>query len=352
MASAQKPVLVALQGGGALGAFTAGVLQSMLADQKVKIEGISGTSAGAVNGLLLASALAGPYVNGSGMCAARGKLAGFWNALSLQSYQNASYRSWWDFAAALWNDPWKPEKAQAKLSPIIPMLRRYVLEREMAELRDGRGPLLLVDASEVGSDRERLFYGSSLSYEAVAASAALPPLTPYVPIGGKLYADGMKNGSNPPLIHLLDVYEQERGDPPQDIIVILINPVDPKGTDVHAEWQRKMNVRVLREMQEVAESGRARLHPIIFDMPAHWTLHHRYDPDPKHIAHLQRLGHLAYQQFAETSLLNIGVKTSYTPDLHAPPRKVRAGGSPVRPGGHVSARGGARGGARAQMGPA
>src|SRR5215207_3202601 len=75
--AAAKPINLALQGGGAHGAFTWGVLDQLLADGRLEIEGISGTSAGAINAVMVADGLArgGPEE-------ARARLANFWRAVS------------------------------------------------------------------------------------------------------------------------------------------------------------------------------------------------------------------------------------------------------------------------------
>src|SRR5947208_12304792 len=73
----RKKINIALQGGGAHGAFTWGVLDHLLADDRFIIEGISGASAGAINGVMIADGLArgGPEE-------ARKRLAEFWRAAS------------------------------------------------------------------------------------------------------------------------------------------------------------------------------------------------------------------------------------------------------------------------------
>src|SRR6187402_2059601 len=84
----KKKINLALQGGGAHGAFTWGVLDHLLADERLDIEGISGTSAGAINAVMLADGLArgGPEE-------ARKRLADFWRAASLDGKLPALQRS-------------------------------------------------------------------------------------------------------------------------------------------------------------------------------------------------------------------------------------------------------------------
>src|ERR1700761_4235340 len=75
----RKPINLGLQGGGAHGAFTWGVLDQLLDDGRLAIEGISGSSAGAVNAIMLADGLAR-----GGPAEAKQRLAEFWRAASLR----------------------------------------------------------------------------------------------------------------------------------------------------------------------------------------------------------------------------------------------------------------------------
>src|SRR6202045_1343043 len=115
MASPKK-INLALQGGGAHGAFTWGVLDSLLADPRIEIEGISGASAGAINAVMLADGLArgGPQ-------AARKRLAGIWRAigsngelwevqravtdrlLSFGPYEGSTAQAWIETLSRLWS---------------------------------------------------------------------------------------------------------------------------------------------------------------------------------------------------------------------------------------------------------
>ena len=78
---ARKPINLALQGGGAHGAFTWGVLDQVLADGRLAIEGISGASAGAINAALVADGL-----RRGGPEQARERLADFWRAVSVDGH--------------------------------------------------------------------------------------------------------------------------------------------------------------------------------------------------------------------------------------------------------------------------
>ena len=77
MTTETKPVNLALQGGGAHGAFTWGVLDRLLEDGRITFEGVSGTSAGAMNAVLLADGLMQDWADGS-----RRLLHDFWRDVS------------------------------------------------------------------------------------------------------------------------------------------------------------------------------------------------------------------------------------------------------------------------------
>src|ERR1700723_1825893 len=94
----QKPVSLALQGGGAHGAFTWGVLDRLLEDGRIRIEGISGTSAGAINAALVAQG----HIKG-GAAGARAELDRFWRRLSELGWLSPVHRGWYERAMGTWN---------------------------------------------------------------------------------------------------------------------------------------------------------------------------------------------------------------------------------------------------------
>src|ERR1019366_8809220 len=135
MASPKK-INLALQGGGAHGAFTWGVLDSLLADPRIKIEGISGASAGAINAVMLADGLArgGPQE-------ARKRLADIWRAvsgngdlsevqrtvtdrlLSFVPYEGTPAQAWFDTLSSLWS-PY--DFNPLNINPLKGLIERFV----------------------------------------------------------------------------------------------------------------------------------------------------------------------------------------------------------------------------------
>src|SRR5258708_20354636 len=93
-----RTVNLALQGGGAHGALTWGVLDRVLEDDRIRIEGISGTSAGAINAAVLAEG----HMKG-GAAGARAELDRFWRRLSELGWLSPVHRGWYERATGTWN---------------------------------------------------------------------------------------------------------------------------------------------------------------------------------------------------------------------------------------------------------
>lgn len=201
----QRVLNLALQGGGAHGAFTWGVLDRLLEDSSIIFDAVSGTSAGAVNAVLFA---AGLVENGS--AGALEKLARFWSGIcrnpggdsaagglidalspQLQHWQQAGLDLLGKFLAPAQFNP-------LDINPMRALLRELVdFERLRAE-----GPALFIAATDAATGRKRIFTRREISLEAVMASACLPQLHQAVEIDGRQYWDG-GYVSNPPLLPLV-----------------------------------------------------------------------------------------------------------------------------------------------------
>ena len=191
---------LALEGGGAHGAFTWGVLDRLLEEPDLEIGAISATSAGAVNAVALAAGLAE-----GGTAAARAKLRGVWEAVAKAGVpdllrlnpllagfsrsqavaQVASFLSPYDFNP-LGFDPFRK------------LLEAHV---DFALLRTSAGPELMIAATNAATARARLFRRRELTVECVLASACLPTLHHAVIIDGEAYWDGGFS-ANPDLVTL------------------------------------------------------------------------------------------------------------------------------------------------------
>lgn len=210
-------VAIACQGGGSHAAFAAGVLAELLSPGmrgRFELVGISGTSGGA-----LCAALVWSGMLAGGADEAVRRLLAFWRDVEATDFWDAALNAWAVAASRL---PLTQEVSPYTYQPVAePLLRRLLarhveLERLPAGARDV--PKLLVGATEVLTGERAVFLGEDISYDALVASAAIPPLYRAVAIGPRLYWDGLFS-TNPPIRDLTDLPE-----PPDEIWVVQLNP--------------------------------------------------------------------------------------------------------------------------------
>ena len=220
-----KRINVALQGGGAHGAFTWGVLDRLLEDERIEIEAISGTSAGAMNGVVVAEGL----VEG-GRHRARAQLTEFWQAVSEATLASPLRRSSWDVMFSSWSldhnpavafyDMWTRLVSPYVFNPLdINPLRDLVLAQiDFDRVRSCRSMKLFISATDVQTGRIRIFSGDDVTIDAVMASACLPHVFQAVEIDGVPYWDGGFVG-NPALFPFIDHCVSA------DVLLVQINPI-------------------------------------------------------------------------------------------------------------------------------
>ncbi|TAL16581.1 MAG: patatin-like phospholipase family protein, partial [Aquabacterium sp.] len=172
---AQPTVNLALQGGGAHGAFTWGVLDALLEDGRVAFDGISGTSAGAMN----AVALADGWMRG-GREGARQALAGFWQEVA-QRWQRSQPGLGLRGSDAPWNRmlrQWASSFSPYELNPLGHDPLREVVQAcfDFERLRRESPFRLYIAATEVRTGRLQLFREGELDASRLLASACLPTL--------------------------------------------------------------------------------------------------------------------------------------------------------------------------------
>jgi len=221
---------LALQGGGAHGAFTWGVLDRLLEEDGLAIEGVSGTSAGAMNGAVMVSG----FVK-NGKEGARRALDNFWHGVSEYSPVGLVHRSPFDQMTDNWNTDQSPSVAafEALFSlvspyqlnpfnfhPLRPLLEELV---DFNALQSCKPMKLFVSATNVRTGRNRIFDHQNLTIDALIASACLPTMFQSVEIDGDPYWDGGYTG-NPALYPM--VYQCAS----RDIAVVQINPIERPGT--------------------------------------------------------------------------------------------------------------------------
>ncbi len=210
-----RQINLALQGGGAHGAFTWGVLDRLLQDETIDIGWISGASAGAVNAVAVAVGLAE-----GGRAGARAKLTAVWEAVAkagvpdlvrLNPFLAGMTRSDTFASMATMFSPY--DFNPLGFDPFRKLLEAHL---DFTLLRTQKGPELLIAATEVATGRARLFRRRELTVECVLASACLPTLHHAVEIDGVAYWDGGFS-ANPDLVTLA------RESPIVDTLVIQLN---------------------------------------------------------------------------------------------------------------------------------
>lgn len=219
-----KRVNLALQGGGAHGAFTWGVLDYLLEDGRLSFSGVSGASAGAVNAVMLADGLAR-----GGPAEARKRLAEFWRAASLGGELPGPQRAVLDRMLALFPAGGSPLQMfvdamsrfmspydfnPLNINPLKSLIERFV---DFEIIRNYRNLELFISATNVKSGRLRVFRREDISADVVMASAALPHVFRAVEVEGEPYWDGGFTG-NPPLLPLISSNSD-------DVLLIQIAPL-------------------------------------------------------------------------------------------------------------------------------
>jgi NTE family protein len=222
----RKKINLALQGGGAHGAFTWGVLHHLLSDERLVIEGVSGASAGAVNAIMLADGLAR-----GGPAEAQRRLADFWRAVSFDGHlppaqrtvvdrllsflpaEGTPMQAWFD-AMARFLSPY--DFNPLNLNPLRDLIERFV---DFDAVRAAPSPQVFVSATNVRTGRLRIFRHDKLSADVIMASACLPLLFRAVEVDGMPYWDGGYMG-NPAIFPFFTTTASE------DVVVVQINPLE------------------------------------------------------------------------------------------------------------------------------
>lgn len=241
-----KHLALALQGGGSHGAFTWGVLDRLLEEPLLDLDGFSGTSAGAMNATVLAYGL---HQGGAqhGRALARELLDQFWYMVADQARNSPLQPAWWDAWLGQGNMDYSPGYLLSEvtsiffspyqlnpldLNPLRGILQEIV---DFDSLRSCNATQLFLAATNVRRGRVKVFTLPEISCDAVLASACLPYLFKAVTIDGEDYWDGGFMG-NPPIFPLID------GTPGCDILLVQINPINIERTpQTAAEIRDRVN---------------------------------------------------------------------------------------------------------------
>jgi NTE family protein len=220
-----KMIELALQGGGAHGAFTWGVLDRLLEDDRIVIEGICGTSAGAMNAVVVADGL-----DIGGEEGARQALKKFWSGVSKAGEFSPFKRTWIDRLLGRWTLDFSPgyhifdtlsrlispyQMNPLNINPLRDLISSLV---DFEHVRHAEGIKLFVVATNVRTGKQKIFKRQEMTVDMVMASACLPFVFQAVEIDGEAYWDGGYMG-NPALFPLVDDCQS------QDIVIVQINPL-------------------------------------------------------------------------------------------------------------------------------
>jgi NTE family protein len=257
VAAATKTLTLALQGGGAHGAFTWGVLDRLLEDDRIGFEGVSATSAGAMNAAVMAYGLAV-----GGRPGARRALGAFWRRISEAAAVGPLQPSWLDRLMGNHSLEMSPSFVMFDLmtrlmSPYQFNPQNYnplrkVLEASIDFARLGDCPMkIFLSATNVRTGKIKVFEKGEIGPEAVLASGCLPFLFQAVEIDGEHYWDGGYMG-NPAIFPLIYGCEAT------DVLIVHINPLErpelpTTATDILNRINEiSFNSSLMREMRAIS----------------------------------------------------------------------------------------------------
>ncbi len=252
----RKPVNLALQGGGAHGAFTWGVIDRLLEDGRIEFDAVSGTSAGAMNAVVMIDGF-----ERAGFDGARERLKEFWHRVSQGGGRVEPGYAVLQEIIGFWRSSMQPfgyfprmatlaspyRFNPLNINPLRDLLESLVDFDRVRQCKDAR---LFISATNVRTGKIKVFSGAAVTADAVMASACLPNLFQAVEIDGEAYWDGGYMG-NPALFPF---FEDKRSD---DTLLVQINPVRrdkvPRtGTEIAERVSEiTFNASLLRELRAI-----------------------------------------------------------------------------------------------------
>lgn len=334
-----KRINLALQGGGAHGAFTWGVLDRLLDQPDLEIAAITGTSAGALNGAALK---AGLVADGSGYdrVSAKAALDALWHRVA--GVQDLRLTNWMAAFAAP-NEVISRSLSLSPLNMMADITSRFVspyhlgpfYQNPLRPVVDGfafdkvcaeTGPKLFISATNVRSGKIRVFQGNEISTDVILASACLPNVFQAVEIDDpktgerEAFWDGGYTG-NPALFPLFN-----KG-LPEDVVVVNINPMwrdtvprDP--VDIQNRVNEiSFNSSLLRELRAISFVKRlirdgVMSHENMRDVLVHMiaddalmrdlSVATKLSPSPVVLARLKAAGQAAAERFLTAHLDDLG----------------------------------------------
>ncbi len=326
-----KKINLALQGGGSHGAYTWGVLDRLLEEKELIIEGISGTSAGAMNAAMLVNG----YCKG-GREGAKESLEQFWKLTSEAASLSPFHKSTAEKALTGWNMDFSPAYHWFDLlsrvfspymtnplnfNPIRSILNKTI---DFDSLKACSTIKLFISATHVATGQARVFHCDEITIEVLLASACIPFFFQAIEIEGEHYWDGgyMGNPAIWPLIY---------NGTSEDVVLVQINPISrdqlPRSADaiINRLNEITFNSSLIAEMRAIdfvsrlLKEGRLE-HSRYKDMHMHLI----YSPEEMHnlnasskvnadwdfFMHLKTIGRTAADKWLSDHWDDIGVKSS------------------------------------------
>lgn len=326
-----KLINLALQGGGSHGAFTWGVLDALLEKGTFDIEGISGTSAGAMNAVVLADGFEDGGIDG-----AREHMESFWRAVSKASNFSPVQRTLMDTMFGNWSMDMSPgylisdvmtrfyspyDYNPLNLNPLRDILEELV---DFDRVRNCKGVKLFLGATNVQNGKVRVFKTNEITADTVLASACLPYMFQAVEIEGIPYWDGGFMG-NPVLFPFFENTQSN------DILLVQINPIERKETPTSARDilnrvnEITFNSSLLREFRAIEfvsrlidegklsepEYSKIRMHRISMeDDEEPLSASSKSNAEWKFLTHLRDKGRAAAIIWMEENTKHVGKKTT------------------------------------------
>jgi len=329
------PISLGLQGGGAYGAFTWGVLDRLLDDDRLSFDGISGTSAGAINAVVMADGMA----HGGGRAGAQAALRKFWTSLSGASRFSPLQRTPLDYLLGRWtlesspgyhmmqmmSAAMAPMQAMPSINPIRQLLSSLIDFERVRACDDLR---IFIHATNVRTGKGKLFTGAEMDVQRLMAAICLPQVFAAVEIDGEAYWDGSYVG-NPALAPLVTPTGA------RDLVVVQINPIArrelPKSiADINSRSNEiSFNIGMMREVAAIGQlrhvidevngeevhAAPVRMHLISgTDTLSTYSMSSKYNTDWAFLEHLHALGLAAAEQWLVENFQFVGVRATLDPD--------------------------------------
>ena len=327
--SAQKIINLALQGGGSHGAFTWGVLDRLLEEESIGFEGITGTSAGAVNAVVLADGLAA-----GGRQGARDALRVYWQKVSELSSGGVFTPSWIDkenpkfglehSPGFMFLEPMTYFASPYQLNPLNynPFKKLLAEAIDYERVRRQTAIKLFICATNVETAKIKIFEGKELVAEHLLASTCLPLLMQSVEIDGAYYWDGSYT-ANPaiyPVIYNCDS---------RDILLVHLTPSERPGVPttspaiMNRMQEISFNSALIREMRTIAsvnrlvDQGKMGVGKHIYvhaieaeDFIRAFSWSSRLNSDWEFLLHLYNMGRVQAQNWLEANFGRVGVEST------------------------------------------